>query len=102
MNDIIKSLEEDLKGWREATKSARYAIKHEGAHRKEFDLERNKRIEHALQHAISTLKGLDVTKVYAKLFDLVNIAEHLRGEERLEKIRKVAQTIAGRRCPRNF
>ena len=34
------------------------------------------------------LENITVKKVYAKVFDIVNDAEHLRGEERLERIRK--------------
>ena len=32
--------------------------------------------------------------IYPKLADLVNIAEHLRGEERIEKIRKASQKLS--------
>ena len=39
---------------------------------------------------------LDGVKVYGRLFDLVNAAEHLRGEERLEYIRKEAKTLVGK------
>lgn len=38
----------------------------------------------------------DVVELYGRLFDLVNIAEHLRGEERIAKIRREAKAIAKR------
>ena len=39
------------------------------------------------------LKVWSVEKIYSQLFDLVNIAEHLRDEERIDKIRQSAHAL---------
>ncbi len=59
------------------------------------------RYDNALSLALTALSIVEnlpeVADIYGWLFDIVNIAEHLRGEERIEYLRKEATGLSTRR-----